>query len=138
MDAPMPAARLLYEYSPANPAAPRPIPIPSAIFGFNPFTNGLWLVLIIFLSSSTSMYWLSAWVDIDNATDAARSGQHENVTGYKEYDPIVTIPFNKDNLNFVSYRPCFNILFLLRVENIALFTIFSIINIRILLIYSPF
>lgn len=80
------------------------------------------------------MYWLRACVDMDNATDAARSGQHENVTGYNEYDPIVTIPFNKDSLNFVSYKPCLNILFLLRVENIALFTIFSIISIRILLI----
>lgn len=81
------------------------------------------------------MYWFNAWVDIDRATADANNGIHEYATGYKEYEPIVTIPFNNDNLNFVSYKPCFNILLLDRVENIVLFTNFSIINISHLYIH---
>lgn len=48
------------------------------------------------------MYWFNAWVDIESATDEAKSGRHEKPTGYSEYAPMVTIPFNKESLNLVS------------------------------------
>jgi hypothetical protein len=66
---------------------------------------------------------------MESATEEASSGQHETATGYKEYAPIVTIPFSIDNLNFVNYRACFNTLFCARVEIIVLLLFVNIINI---------
>lgn len=111
------------------PAAPSPIPSPSAILGLTPRTNGRCDVLIIFLSSSISIYWFSACVDIDKAIEETSNGRHEVGTEYSEYEPTVTIPFNSESLNFVSYRACFKTLLWLRVENIALLPKVNIINI---------
>ena len=75
------------------------------------------------------MYWFSAWVDIDKAIEETSNGRHEVGTEYSEYEPTVTIPFNSESLNLVSYRACFKTLLWLRVENIALLPKVNIINI---------
>ena len=84
MEAPIAAVNGLYHMSPPIPDRPSPTPRPSAIFGLTPRTKGLCDVLNIFLSYSISMYWLRAWVDMDNATEDASKGKQDAAAGYNE------------------------------------------------------
>ena len=52
------------------------------------------------------MYWLRACVDIDKATDDAKSGKQLNGVVYKEYEAMVTIPLSTLSLNLVSSLKC--------------------------------
>ncbi len=47
-----------------------------------------------------------ACVDIDKATDDAKSGKQLNGVVYKEYEAMVTIPLSTLSLNLVSSLKC--------------------------------